>query len=101
MARLKQVELCNFKNFSTPQTIELWANEEDCAFSVIVGRNGSGKSCLCEAIEWVLFNPTNKALRAKKSSELVNKSTSCQSMYVELEFFKPSTRLDTMPTIRI
>ena len=58
--RLKQLELAAFRGFKEPTTIRFGTG-----FTIITGRNGSGKSSICDALEYVLtrrlsrFGPTD------------------------------------------
>jgi chromosome segregation protein len=58
--RLKQLELSAFRGFKEPTTIPFGTG-----FTIITGRNGSGKSSICDAVEYVLtrhlsrFGPTD------------------------------------------
>ena len=58
--RLKQIELSAFRGFRDPTIIPFGAG-----FTIITGRNGSGKSSTCDALEYVLtrrlgrFGPTD------------------------------------------
>ena len=62
MLRLRTIQVENFKNFSDPVSIDISVtNEPGYSFAVVVGRNGSGKSCLLEAMEFVLFHRTSKS----------------------------------------
>ena len=47
--RLKQIELSGFRGFKNKTTIPFARG-----FTVITGRNGSGKSSICDALEYVL-----------------------------------------------
>src|SRR5579864_6513876 len=47
--RLRQLELSAFRGFKEPTTIPFGPG-----FTVITGRNGSGKSSVCDALEFVL-----------------------------------------------
>jgi chromosome segregation protein len=47
--RLKQIELSAFRGFKDQTTIPFGSG-----FTVITGRNGSGKSSICDALEYVL-----------------------------------------------
>ena len=63
---IKTVSLFYFKNHKET-TINF-----DSLFNVIVGRNGSGKSAVLDAIEWCLFHSKGSDLRASSYSDLVN-----------------------------
>src|SRR4051794_16080739 len=58
--RLKQLELVAFRGFKEPTAIRFGTG-----FTIITGRNGSGKSSVCDALEYVLtqhlsrFGPTD------------------------------------------
>jgi chromosome segregation protein len=58
--RLRQLELSAFRGFKEPTTIRFGTG-----FTIITGRNGSGKSSICDALEYVLtqhlsrFGPTD------------------------------------------
>ena len=51
---LVSLRIENFKNFRDEQNLIVYdSNEDACAFSVLVGNNGAGKSSVLDAIEWV------------------------------------------------
>ena len=63
---LRRVELFHFKNHKAT-TIDF-----SSPFTIIVGRNGSGKSAVMDAIEWCLFHSKSTELRASAHKDLVN-----------------------------
>ena len=70
---LVSLKIENFKNFKDEQNLILHdSNEDSCAFSVLVGNNGAGKSSVLDAIEWVAFNRSAKTLRASKNDDLIS-----------------------------
>jgi chromosome segregation protein len=66
MARLEKIVLQGFKSFKRKTSVPFPAG-----FSVITGPNGSGKSNIGDAVAFVLGKSSSKALRAKKSKDLV------------------------------
>ncbi len=60
--RLKSLRIAGFRGFNEEQSIDL-----DGALIIYCGINGSGKSSLAEAVEWVLFGFT---LRRQKGDEI-------------------------------
>jgi chromosome segregation ATPase len=65
---LQRVELSYFKNHCNTVV------DFNSPFNVVVGRNGSGKSAVLDAIEWCLFHSKGKDIRALSHKDLVNKS---------------------------
>ena len=54
---LVKIVIENFKNFQVEQTLGLYeADEDSSAFTILVGKNGAGKSSTLDALEWVVFN---------------------------------------------
>jgi recombinational DNA repair ATPase RecF len=53
--KLKYIELAGFRGFRSPQRIDFGVG-----FTVISGRNGVGKSTICDAIEFVLVGEIGK-----------------------------------------
>lgn len=66
MARLERIVLQGFKSFKRKTSIPF-----PTGFSIITGPNGSGKSNVADAVAFVLGKSSSKALRAKKSQDLV------------------------------
>lgn len=70
---LVSLRIENFKNFRDEQNLIVYdSNEDACAFSVLVGNNGAGKSSVLDAIEWVAFQRSAKTLRASKNDDLIS-----------------------------
>ena len=69
---LKSLELHGFKSFAE-KTILVFpsAHEGQQRIAAIVGPNGSGKSNIADAIRWVMGEQSMKALRGKKSQEII------------------------------
>lgn len=63
---LERLEIHGFKSFARP--VELVFNRE---LTSIVGPNGSGKSNIADAVRWVLGEQSLKALRGKKSEDVI------------------------------
>lgn len=69
---LKRLEIQGFKSFAN-KTIMDFVPPKDGRFSVtaIVGPNGSGKSNIVDAIRWVMGEQSLKAIRGKKSEDII------------------------------
>lgn len=69
---LKRLELQGFKSFAQ-KTVMDFLPPKDGRFSVtaIVGPNGSGKSNVVDAIRWVMGEQSLKAIRGKKSEDVI------------------------------
>jgi structural maintenance of chromosome 3 (chondroitin sulfate proteoglycan 6) len=65
---IKQITISNFRSFRQQPEIHPFAASTNC----VVGRNGSGKSNLFDAIQFVLLSPRFATLRS------VSESTSCR-----------------------
>ncbi len=63
---LRRLDLVGFKSFGARITTELQPG-----IVVIVGPNGSGKSNVSDALLWVLGEQSAKAVRARKSEEVI------------------------------
>ena len=63
---LSHVALCGFRGFKSPIRIEL-----SSAYTVIDGRNGAGKSTVCDAVEFALTGTISKYLDASSGRESV------------------------------
>ncbi|MCK4968003.1 MAG: AAA family ATPase [Candidatus Aenigmarchaeota archaeon] len=69
---IKKLKLQGFKSFAQPTNIEFSTNlENKCGITAIVGPNGCGKSNVVEAIRWALGEQSLKALRGKKSTDVI------------------------------
>ena len=63
---LKRLELLGFKSFASKTVLEL-----DRGITAVVGPNGSGKSNLVDAIRWALGEQSLRAVRSRKSEEVI------------------------------
>jgi len=62
--RLKEITICGFRGFNKKQTISL-----DNNIMLIYGSNGSGKSSLVEALEWLFWGDISRRERSSCKSE--------------------------------
>lgn len=53
--RLKSLSICGFRGFNDPQTLDL-----SDPMVIFEGPNGSGKTSIGEAMEWLLYGRTLK-----------------------------------------
>jgi len=83
-----RLTISNFKNFGTERIIELGGFSDNYHFTVVIGRNGAGKSAVIDAIEWCLFGMKGSMLRVKNTRQLVN-SKAKSEMYVIVELRHP------------
>jgi chromosome segregation protein len=63
---LKRLELQGYKTFASRTEFEF-----DSGITAIVGPNGSGKSNVADALRWVLGEHKYRALRAKRSDDMI------------------------------
>jgi len=63
---LKRLEIHGFKSFATRTVFEF-----DTGLTAIVGPNGSGKSNIADAVRWVLGEQSSRAIRTKKTEDLI------------------------------
>lgn len=71
---LKRLEISGFKSFANKSTLEFKKG-----VSAVVGPNGSGKSNIADAARWVMGEQGMKALRSKKSEDLIYNGSSQKS----------------------
>ncbi|MHB1416860.1 MAG: AAA family ATPase, partial [Chloroflexota bacterium] len=64
--RLKRLEIRGFKTFASPVALEF-----DSPITAVVGPNGSGKSNIADAVRWVLGEQSARALRTKKTEDVI------------------------------
>ncbi len=86
--KLAYVELCGFRGYRKPLRID-FAD----VFTIIDGRNGVGKSTICDAVEFVLTGTISKYLNATADGESVvdyfwwkGEGPAPQQHYVEVGF---------------
>lgn len=85
----------DFKNFRGKLSITLCDPHTDSYFlDVIVGRNGSGKSCVLEAIEWCLSSLSARDVRGSNMKDLVNIHSIKASMAVTVEIYCKEEKYD-------
>lgn len=71
---LKYLEIQGFKTFADKTKLEFSPNRSLHAalpMTAVVGPNGSGKSNIADAIRWVLGEQSMKAVRGKKSDDVI------------------------------
>ncbi len=72
---LKRIEIQGFKSFANKTVLEFsessYKNKNARSVTAIVGPNGSGKSNISDSIRWVLGEQSIKALRGKKTDDVI------------------------------
>lgn len=88
MVEISYISICGFRGYMEPTRIEF-----SPGFNVISGRNGVGKSTLCDAVEYALTGTLYKYRDAKSSGESVEDyiwwrgTTKPTDYFVEVGFF--------------
>lgn len=90
---LKRLELRGFKSFADSTVFEF-----DSGVTAIVGANGSGKSNVADAIRWVLGEQSLRALRSKRTEDIIFAGSSLRNSLgmaeVSLTFDNSDQRFD-------
>ncbi|MFH0923545.1 MAG: AAA family ATPase [Candidatus Falkowbacteria bacterium] len=70
---LEKLEIQGFKSFANKNTLVFpgMLGEDKRGITAIVGPNGSGKSNVADAVRWALGEQSMKALRGKKSEDII------------------------------
>ncbi|MFA6423892.1 MAG: AAA family ATPase [Candidatus Magasanikbacteria bacterium] len=69
---LKRLEIQGFKSFAGKTVLDfLPPKNERFSITAVVGPNGSGKSNVVDALRWVMGEQSIKALRGKKSEDII------------------------------
>ncbi len=70
---LEKLEIQGFKSFANKNTLVFsgLAKDQKRNLTAIVGPNGSGKSNIADAVRWALGEQSTKALRGKKSEDVI------------------------------
>jgi chromosome segregation ATPase len=98
---LTSLRIKNFKNFCDEQHLVIFRPEEDaCALSVLIGKNGSGKSSTFDAIEWAVFQRSPKSLRATKQEDLISDGKDFASVKASFKLRDGSKSLDITREVR-
>lgn len=98
---LTSLRIKNFKNFRDEEHLIIFRPEEDiCALSILVGKNGAGKSSTFDAIEWAIFQRSPKSLRAMKQDDLISDGEEFVSVKATFELKDRSVSLDITRELR-
>jgi chromosome segregation ATPase len=93
---LAHITLSYFKNFSEATRINLCCPTDTSFVDVIVGKNGTGKSCIAEAIDWCLVHAHSREMRASNMNQLVNTTSPDGKMFVSIEIYSKKTSYITI-----
>jgi chromosome segregation ATPase len=98
---LTSLRIKNFKIFCDEQHLVIFRPEEDvCALSVLIGKNGAGKSSTFDAIEWAIFQRSPKSLRATKQDDLISDGKDFASVKASFKLRDGSKSLDITREVR-
>jgi structural maintenance of chromosome 3 (chondroitin sulfate proteoglycan 6) len=81
---IKQITISNFRSFRQQPEIEAFSTHTNC----VVGRNGSGKSNLLDAVQFVLLAPRFANLRQEERQALLHEGSGSAAVnaFVEIVF---------------
>mmetsp|Transcript_48506 Transcript_48506/g.139469 ORF Transcript_48506/g.139469 Transcript_48506/m.139469 type:complete len:1291 (-) Transcript_48506:77-3949(-) len=87
---IKQITISNFRSFRQQPEIHPFAATTNC----VVGRNGSGKSNLFDAIQFVLLSPRFATLRTEERQALLHEGSGSAAVnaFVEVVFDNSDNR---------
>eukprot|EP00339_Tiarina_fusa_P025366 CAMPEP_0117074686 /NCGR_PEP_ID=MMETSP0472-20121206/52624_1 /TAXON_ID=693140 ORGANISM="Tiarina fusus, Strain LIS" /NCGR_SAMPLE_ID=MMETSP0472 /ASSEMBLY_ACC=CAM_ASM_000603 /LENGTH=1285 /DNA_ID=CAMNT_0004799819 /DNA_START=111 /DNA_END=3968 /DNA_ORIENTATION=- len=87
---IKQITISNFRSFRQQPEIHPFAPTTNC----VVGRNGSGKSNLFDAVQFVLLTPRFATLRAEERQALLHEGSGSAAVnaFVEVVFDNSDNR---------
>jgi len=87
---IKQITISNFRSFRQQPEIHPFAATTNC----VVGRNGSGKSNLFDAVQFVLLSPRFAILRSEERQALLHEGSGSAAVnaFVEVVFDNSDNR---------
>lgn len=87
---IKQITISNFRSFRQQPEIHPFAATTNC----VVGRNGSGKSNLFDAVQFVLLSPRFATLRSEERQALLHEGSGSAAVnaFVEVVFDNSDNR---------
>eukprot|EP00592_Proboscia_alata_P004296 CAMPEP_0194376632 /NCGR_PEP_ID=MMETSP0174-20130528/26556_1 /TAXON_ID=216777 /ORGANISM="Proboscia alata, Strain PI-D3" /LENGTH=101 /DNA_ID=CAMNT_0039157399 /DNA_START=110 /DNA_END=412 /DNA_ORIENTATION=+ len=88
---IKQITLSNFRSFKQQPEIHPFSE----GTNTVVGRNGSGKSNLFDAVQFVLLSPKFVSLRQEERQALLHEGAGSTAVnaFVEIVFDNSEGRL--------
>ena len=93
---IKQITISNFRSFKSQPEIQPFSSH--C--NVVVGRNGSGKSNLFDAVQFVLLSPKFYSLRTEERQALLHEGSGAAAVnaFVEIVFDNSDNRFNIEST---